>query len=136
MVMGRKFTEGLASAMYGVRDSMESAANPGAQSTYAASYGVRGYTPTTQTGAQSTYAANGSHATGLGRVPFDGYRAILHEGERVLTAQEARRADRGVDGIVINVNMDNTVIREDADISKFAQAVGEEILNKLRAGLT
>ncbi len=34
-------------------------------------------------------AGDGSHADGLFRVPFDGYRAILHAGERVLTAQEA-----------------------------------------------
>lgn len=36
-----------------------------------------------------------SHAFGLDRVPYDGYPALLHEGERVLTAREARRADRG-----------------------------------------
>lgn len=33
--------------------------------------------------------ADGSHANGLEYVPFDGYRAILHKGERVLTATEA-----------------------------------------------
>lgn len=32
--------------------------------------------------------ADGSHAGGLDYVPFDGYKAILHKGERVLTAQE------------------------------------------------
>lgn len=32
---------------------------------------------------------NGSHATGLENVPFDGYRAELHKGEAVLTAQQA-----------------------------------------------
>ena len=31
---------------------------------------------------------NGSHANGLSYVPFDGYVAQLHEGERVLTAKE------------------------------------------------
>lgn len=31
---------------------------------------------------------DGSHANGLDYVPFDGYRAILHQGERVLTADE------------------------------------------------
>lgn len=33
---------------------------------------------------------NGSHANGLDYVPFDGYIAELHKGERVLTADEAR----------------------------------------------
>lgn len=33
---------------------------------------------------------NGSHANGLTYVPFNGYMAQLHEGERVLTKQEAR----------------------------------------------
>jgi phage-related minor tail protein len=35
-------------------------------------------------------AAHGSHANGLAYVPFDGYRAELHKGERVLTADENR----------------------------------------------
>lgn len=33
-------------------------------------------------------AIHGSHATGLGYVPFNGYRAELHKGEGVLTASE------------------------------------------------
>ena len=38
---------------------------------------------------------NGSHAGGLSYVPFDGYVAELHKGERVLTANEAREYRRG-----------------------------------------
>lgn len=40
-------------------------------------------------------AVNGSHANGLGYVPFDGYIAELHKGEAVLTAAEnaAMRSD-------------------------------------------
>jgi len=38
---------------------------------------------------------NGSHASGLDYVPFDGYRAELHQGERVLTASQARGQDMG-----------------------------------------
>jgi phage-related protein len=45
-------------------------------------------------GGSSTMTANvnvnGSHANGLPYVPFDGYVAELHKGERVLTADEAR----------------------------------------------
>lgn len=36
-----------------------------------------------------------SHAFGLDRVPYDDYPALLHEGERVLTASEARAQDAG-----------------------------------------
>ena len=38
---------------------------------------------------------NGSHAGGLAYVPFDGYIAELHKGERVLTASEAREYNSG-----------------------------------------
>ena len=36
---------------------------------------------------------DGSHASGLDYVPFDGYRAKLHRGERVQTASQARADD-------------------------------------------
>ena len=36
----------------------------------------------------------GRYAYGLDRVPYDNYAALLHEGERVLTAREARQADQ------------------------------------------
>lgn len=36
----------------------------------------------------SKTSTNGSHYNGLGYVPFDGYVAKLHKGERVLTAEE------------------------------------------------
>ena len=40
--------------------------------------------------ATASVNVNGSHAGGLDYVPFDGYIAELHKGERVLTADEAR----------------------------------------------
>lgn len=40
-------------------------------------------------------STNGSHAGGLAYVPFDGYIAELHKGERVLTASEASAYNRG-----------------------------------------
>lgn len=39
---------------------------------------------------KANVATNGSHAGGLAYVPFDGYIAELHKGERVLTAREAK----------------------------------------------
>lgn len=41
-------------------------------------------------GGVSGAAVNGSHANGLDSVPFDGYIAELHKGERVLTASESK----------------------------------------------
>jgi chemotaxis protein histidine kinase CheA len=41
----------------------------------------------------SDFNPHGSHAAGLDYVPFDGYRAELHRGERVQSAREARAAD-------------------------------------------
>ena len=42
----------------------------------------------------SSSGVNGSHAGGLSYVPFDGYVAELHRGERILTANEAREYRR------------------------------------------
>lgn len=41
---------------------------------------------------------SGSHANGLDYVPYNGYIAELHQGERVLTKQENERYNRGVGG--------------------------------------
>ena len=65
---------------------------------------------------------NGSHAGGLNYVPFDGYIAELHKGERVLTADEARgynnRSNSGYDErpikIVVQSVLDGKVIGETA----------------------
>ena len=48
----------------------------------------------------SSSGVDGSHAGGLSYVPFDGYIAELHRGERVLTANEARdyRRDENSNG--------------------------------------
>lgn len=53
---------------------------------------------------------NGTHYNGLDYVPFDGYNARLHEGERVLTKKEneaytkAKQEGADTKGIILNVN--------------------------------
>ena len=46
--------------------------------------------------------AAGSHETGLRNVPYDGYLAELHKGERVLTAAESRAYNRLEAGLMAN----------------------------------
>ena len=72
--------------------------------------------------ATASVNVNGSHAGGLDYVPFDGYIAELHKGERVLTADEARgynnRSNSGYDErpikIVVQSVLDGKVIGETA----------------------
>lgn len=79
---------------------------------------------------------NGVHAAGLHRVPFDNYLALLHEGERVLTAQEARQADRGSAGgeVVVNISGNQFTVRSDSDVEEIAQALAEQIALARQAG--
>lgn len=44
-----------------------------------------------------------SFAYGLDRVPYDDYPALLHEGERVLTASEARAMDAGAGAMPLSI---------------------------------
>jgi hypothetical protein len=44
---------------------------------------------------KDNWALNGTHANGLNYVPFDGYRAELHKGEGVLTAEENQSLKTG-----------------------------------------
>lgn len=65
------------------------------------------------------------NATGLPRVPYDGFPAILHEGEQVLTRQEANQ--RSGAGVQIAKIADSIVVREDADIDKIARALVQRL---------
>lgn len=77
----------------------------------------------------------GKHAAGLRRVPYDGYAAILHEGERVLTAREARTQDNAAGGAVsINISGQWSV-RSDADVDRIAETIVRKIELAQRAGV-
>ena len=51
--------------------------------------------PSLYVNVSANVSTNGSHAGGLAYVPFDGYIAELHKGERVLTASEAMEYNSG-----------------------------------------
>lgn len=65
-----------------------------------------------------------SHASGLMYVPYDDYPARLHEGERVLTAREARSYGSGV---TVSVTGNNFTVREEADIDRIAETIARRV---------
>lgn len=71
-------------------------------------------------------------AIGENRVPRDNTLYLLHEGERVLTAREARAQDQGGTGGV-NIYMGgNYTVRQDSDIGAIAEAVAARIMAQVR----
>ena len=82
----------------------------------------------TTTGSHLTGATSPYRAIGENRVPRDNTLYLLHEGERVLTAREARAQDQGGTGGV-NIYMGgNYTVRQDSDIGAIAEAVAARIL--------
>lgn len=63
-------------------------------------------------------------AVGIDYVPYDNFPALLHQGERVQTAVEAR-SERRVPAITITGN--SFSIREDADVDRVASALLQKI---------
>lgn len=72
------------------------------------------------------------YAYGLQRVPYDNFPALLHEGERVLTASEARTMSAGSGGVTIQVGQ--LSVREEADVDRVAEALYERLLLANMAG--
>lgn len=75
--------------------------------------------------------STGGFAFGLDRVPYDDYPALLHEGERVLTASQAREQDAGkapASGGQIVITGNSFSVRDDTDIQKIAA----ELLHQIR----
>lgn len=103
---GQEFTKGLAAA----RKANYQAALSASDYTY---------TPTGELPRSAVYTGSG-YATGIDYVPYDNFPALLHQGERVQTAVEAR--SEGSSG-GIQIVMYGTTIREDADVDRVAAAL-------------
>lgn len=65
-----------------------------------------------------------NHAAGLTYVPYNGYPARLHEGERVLTASEARGYGKGTN---VSVTVNGLTVREEADVERIAETLAQKI---------
>lgn len=79
-------------------------------------------------------SVNGEHRTGKGRIPFDGYHAMLHKDEMVLNkhdADEYRKGRTSSKGITKIVNVgklaDVLQIREKSDPEKIARNMAKQI---------
>ena len=62
------------------------------------------------------------HAYGIQSVPYDNYPALLHAGERVMTAAQARAADQSPGGSVM-ITGNTFVVRQESDIEAIAEAL-------------
>jgi hypothetical protein len=69
-----------------------------------------------------------SHAGGLSNVPYNGYQATLHKGERVLTPEENEAYNRGGRSGV-NVSFEGAIfnVRKDSDIKDIAYELAKLI---------
>lgn len=113
---GQEFTKGLAAGM----------ANNYAKSVSVAGNDFAGITAGTSLleDQQVWQRQAGKYAAGLDYVPYDNFPALLHQGERVQTAEEARS---GQSAPTVTITGNQFTIREEADISK----VAAEILTQL-----
>ena len=72
---------------------------------------------------------NKPKAFGMQRIPYDGYQALLHQGEAVLTRRDADQWRKGQDNSTITIAKiaDTVVIREEADINKITAGIVRKI---------
>lgn len=125
--LGQQYTKGISAAIASYRP--QTITVPVVTGSIGTSAGT---TTGTTTGSHLTGATSPYRAIGENRVPRDNTLYLLHEGERVLTAREARAQDQGGAGGVV-INLGGTYhVRQDSDISAIAEAVAARILRARR----
>lgn len=76
----------------------------------------------------------GQNAWGLDRVPYDNYLTYLHEGERVLTASQARAMDQGGSAPNVSVTVSGNTFGAGMDETAVAEAIVDTAVRKILAG--
>lgn len=122
---GQWYTKGLAAGIMDSRDQVASAA--AIKSSWEAFGG----------GGNDSYfdVDPGSFAVGLDRVPYDNFPALLHEGERVLTASQARAAERGGPTVQVTVTGNSFYGSDEAMEDRVAQKVAREVARAVQLGV-
>ena len=126
LTLGRKLNQGLTSALREAQHSAESILGEL----------TNGYT-TNYTGVGGSAWSTGSvgsasqRAVGISYVPYNNFPAYLHEGERVLTASEAR-AYKGNRSAAISITGNNFTVRNDGDIDEIVSRLADEIEQRER----
>ena len=126
--MGQQFSKGMASGISsaGSREEINSAVRSNKPFINEATGSAVASSSTTidpVTGSVLSFAPG--KAFGLPYVPYDNYPALLHQGERVLTASEAR-AQKNAQSV--NITGNSFTVREEADIEKIAKILAHEIM--------
>ena len=122
---GQWYSKGVAA---GIADGMKRAANATAiQSSWEAFGG----------GGNNSYfdIDPGSFAVGLNRVPYDNFPALLHEGERVLTASQARAEERGGPTVQVTVTGNSFYGSDAAMEDRVAQKLAREVARAVQLGV-
>lgn len=83
----------------------------------------------------SSITINGSHANGLDYVPFDNYVALLHKGERVLTAAQnasySGNQGAGKAGDTITLKIGDIHVHEADNVDQFSEAIVRELPSRM-----
>lgn len=58
----------------------------------------------------NTRSIDGSHFNGIERIPFDGYKALLHKNEMVLNAQQAEAYRNNTNSVIPNISLKQEIL--------------------------
>ncbi|MFU0833875.1 MAG: TMP-3 domain-containing protein [Oscillospiraceae bacterium] len=115
---GQKLSEGTLDA---IKNAYKNGLNPASLFGWGSGSGEK--TPTGLSGHQKEIGLGG-YATGLNRVPYNNYPALLHEDEKVLTGVEARSQKSG--GVNVTITGPVTV-RKESDLDVIANRLYQKI---------